>query len=209
MSRILLVDDHEIVRRGLAEIIATADDLEVGGECARADDLIAAVQRTAPDLVLLDVRMPGRDGATMCEELLRRWPDLKVVMLSAFADEDAIQRSLLAGAKGYLLKDIDALGLLGQLRAVLRGEVVLDSKVAGLVVAQMQHAAVEAGLERPTGRELEVLRAVTRGRTSREIADELFISESTVKSHIQSLMRKLNAANRAELVAEAMHHKLL
>ncbi len=209
MNRILLVDDHEIVRRGLAEIIATAGDLEVAGECARADDLMAAVQRTAPDLVLLDVRLADRDGATLCEELLRRWPNLKVVMLSAFVDEDAIQRSLLAGARGYLLKDIDAVGLLGQLRAVLRGEVVLDSKVASRVVAQMQQMAIQAATERPTGREVEVLRAVTRGLTSREIAEELIISESTVKSHIQSLMRKLNAANRAELVAEAIRLKLL
>ena len=209
MNRILLVDDHEIVRRGLAGIIETAGDLEVAGECARADALAAAVLRTVPDLVLLDVRMADRDGARLCEELLRRWPDLKVVMLSAFVDEDAIQRSLLAGARGYLLKDIDALGLLGQLRAVLRGEVVLDPKVAGSVVAQMQQMAIQAAMERPTGRELEVLRAVTRGLTSREIAEELVISESTVKSHIQSLMRKLNAANRAELVAEAMHRKLL
>lgn len=209
MSRILLVDDHEIVRRGLAEIIATADDLEVAGECARAEDLTAAVQQTEPDLVLLDVRMPGRDGATLCEELLRRSPTLKVVMLSAFVDEDAIQRSLLAGAKGYLLKDIDAVGLLAQLRAVLRGEVVLDPKVAGRVVAQMQQMAVQAAMERPTGRELEVLRGVARGLTSREIADQLVVTESTVKSHLQSLMRKLNAANRAELVAEAMRHKLL
>ena len=209
MSRILLVDDHEIVRRGLAEIIATADDLEVAGECARAEDLTAVVQQTDPDLVLLDVRMPGRDGASLCEELLRRWPEMKVVMLSAFVDEDAIQRSLLAGAKGYLLKDIDAVGLLAQLRAVLRGEVVLDPKVAGRVVAQMQQMAVQAAMERPTGRELEVLRGVARGLTSREIADELVVTESTIKSHLQSLMRKLNAANRAELVAEAMRHKLL
>jgi len=205
----LLVDDHEIVRRGLAEIIATADDLEVAGECARADDLMAAVVRASPDLVLLDVRMPGRGGAALCEELLRRWPELKVVMLSTFADEDAIQRSLLAGARGYLLKDIDAVGLLEQLRAVLRGEVVLDPKVAGSVVTQMQRMASEAAMERPTGRELEVLRAVARGLTSREIADELVIAESTVKSHVQSLMRKLNAANRAELVAEAMRRRLL
>ncbi|HUX88222.1 MAG TPA: response regulator transcription factor [Chloroflexota bacterium] len=209
MSRILLVDDHEIVRRGLAEIIATVDDLEVAGECAGADDLAAVVSRTNPDLVLLDVRMPGRGGAALCEDLLRRWPGLKVVMLSTFIDEDAIHRCLLAGARGYLLKDIDAVGLLEQLRAVLRGELVLHPQVTGQVVAQMQHMASEGGQERPTGRELEVLRAVARGLTSREVADELIIAESTVKTHIQSLMRKLNAANRAELVAEAMRRRLL
>ena len=209
MSRILLVDDHEIVRRGLAEIIATADDLEVAGECSGADDLMAVVPRTNPDLVLLDVRMPGRGGAALCEDLLRRWPALKVVMLSTFIDEDAIHRCLLAGARGYLLKDIDAVGLLEQLRAVLRGEVVLHPQVTGQVVAQMQHMASESSQERPTGRELEVLRAVARGLTSREVADELVIAESTVKTHVQSLMRKLNAANRAELVAEAMRRRLL
>lgn len=209
MSRVLLVDDHEIVRRGLAEIIATADDLEVAGECGGEEDLFARVQRTAPDLVLLDVRMPGRGGAALCEDLLQRWPSLKVVMLSTFADEDAIQRCLLAGARGYLLKDVDAAGLLQRLRAVLAGEVVLDPKIAGTVVAQMRRLAEEVGMERPTERELDVLRAVARGLTSHEIAQELVVGESTVKTHIQNLMHKLNAANRAELVAEAMRHKLL
>ena len=209
MSRVLLVDDHEIVRRGLAEIIATADDLEVAGECGGEEDLFARVQRTAPDLVLLDVRMPGRGGAALCEDLLQRWPLLKVVMLSTFADEDAIQRCLLAGARGYLLKDVDAAGLLQRLRAVLAGEVVLDPKIAGTVVAQMRRLAEEVGMERPTERELDVLRAVARGLTSHEIAQELVVGESTVKTHIQNLMHKLNAANRAELVAEAMRHKLL
>lgn len=209
MSRILLVDDHEIVRRGLAEIIATAADLDVAGECAGTDDLFAWVERTRPDLVLLDVRMPGKGGAALCEELLARWPALRVVMLSTFIDEEAIQRSLLAGARGYLLKDVDALGLLERLRAALRGEVVLDPKLAGTVVAQLRRLAAEAGMERPTERELEVLRAVARGLTSRAIAQELTLGESTVKSHLQSLMRKLNVANRAELVAQAMRHHLL
>jgi DNA-binding NarL/FixJ family response regulator len=209
MNRVLLVDDHEIVRRGLADIIATAADLGVAGECAGADDLFASVERTRPDLVLLDVRMPGKGGAALCEELLVRWPDLMVVMLSAFIDEDAIRRSLLAGARGYLLKDVDALGLLEHLRAALRGEVVLDPKLAGTVVTQMRRLAAQVGPERPTERELEVLRAVARGRTNRDIAQELVLGESTVKSHLQSIMRKLNAANRAELVAQAMRHHLL
>jgi two-component system, NarL family, response regulator DevR len=209
MNRILLVDDHEIVRRGLAEIIATAPDLELAGECAAAAELVACVERTQPDLVVLDVRMPGTSGVVLCEELLARRPDLKVLMLSTFVDEDAIQRSLLAGARGYLLKDVDAVSLLEHLRAALHGEVVLDPKIAGTVVAQMRRLAAEVGMERPTGRELEVLREVARGLTSREIAHELVVGESTIKSHVQSLMRKLNAANRAELVAEAMRHHLL
>ena len=100
MNRILLVDDHEIVRRGLAEIIATAPDLELAGECAAAGELVDRVTSTRPDLVLLDVRMPGAGGVVLCEELLARWPDLKVLMLSTFLDEDAIQRCLLAGASG-------------------------------------------------------------------------------------------------------------
>jgi two-component system response regulator DevR len=209
MNRILLVDDHEIVRRGLADIIATAADLSVAGECGAGEDLIDNVRRSQPDLVLLDVRMPNISGVVLCEELLAHWPDLKVVMLSTFVDEGAIQRCLLAGAKGYLLKDIDAPRLLEQLRAVLRGDVVLDPKIAGAVVGQMRRLAAEVGMERPTEREREVLREVARGLTSREIARDLVLGESTVKTHIQSLMRKLNASNRAELVAEAMRHHLL
>jgi DNA-binding NarL/FixJ family response regulator len=209
MNRILLVDDHEIVRRGLAEIIATAPDLELAGECGVGVELAARVTSTRPDLVLLDVRMPGAGGVVLCEELLARWPDLKVLMLSTFLDEEAIQRCLLAGACGYLLKDVDALKLLEHLRAALRGEFVLDPKITGTVVAQMRRLAADVGMERPSGRELEVLREVARGLTSREIAQRLVVGESTIKSHIQSLMRKLNAANRAELVAEAMRHHLL
>jgi two-component system, NarL family, response regulator LiaR len=209
MSRILLVDDHEIVRRGLAEIIATAPDFEVAGECGGADDLLSYVERTRPDLVLLDVRMPGPGGPALCEALLKRWPGLKVVMLSTFVDEDAIQRCLVAGAQGYLLKDVDAVGLLERLRAALQGETVLDPKITGAVVRHMRQMAQEVAFERPTERELDVLRAIAQGQTTHDIACELVVTESTVKSHVQSLMRKLNSATRAELVAEAMRHKLL
>jgi DNA-binding NarL/FixJ family response regulator len=209
MKRILLVDDHEIVRRGLADIIATAPDLAVAGECAAAEDLASCVERIRPDLVLLDVRIPNTSGVVLCETLLARWPELKVVMLSTFADDDAIQRCLLAGARGYLLKDVDALRLLEHVRTALRGEVVLDPKVAVSVVGQMRHLAAEVGMERPSERELDVLREVARGLTSREIARELVVRESTVKTHLQSLMRKLNVSNRAELVAEGMRHHLL
>jgi DNA-binding NarL/FixJ family response regulator len=209
VNRILLVDDHEIVRRGLADIISTASDLSVAGECGAEDDLMAQVEQTRPDLVLLDVRMPKTSGVAFCEALLTRWPDLKVVMLSTFTDEDAIRRSLLAGARGYLLKDIDAQKLLDQLRAALRGETVLDAKVAGTVVGQMRRLAGEITMERPTEREREVLREVAQGLTSREIARDLVLGESTVKTHIQNLMRKLNAGNRAELIASAMRHHLL
>jgi two-component system response regulator DevR len=209
MNRILLVDDHEIVRRGLADIISTAADLAVAGECGASEEVAACVERAQPDLVLLDVRMPNTSGVAVCEALLAQWPELKVVMLSTFTDEDAIQRSLLAGARGYLLKDIDARKLLQQLRAALRGEVVLDSKVAGAFVGQMRRLAAESGMERPTEREREVLAQVAHGLTNREIAIELVVGESTVKTHVQNLMRKLNASNRAELIASAMRHHLL
>jgi DNA-binding NarL/FixJ family response regulator len=209
VNRILLVDDHEIVRRGLADIISTASDLSVAAECGAEDDLMARVEQTRPDLVLLDVRMPKTSGVAFCEALLKRWPDLKVVMLSTFTDEDAIRRSLLAGAQGYLLKDIDAQKLLDQLRAALGGEIVLDAKVAGTVVGQMRRLAAEVTMDRPTEREREVLQEVARGLTSREIARDLVLGESTVKTHIQNLMRKLNAGNRAELIASAMRHHLL
>jgi DNA-binding NarL/FixJ family response regulator len=209
MNRILLVDDHEIVRRGLADIISTAADLTVAGECGANEDVTACVDRARPDLVLLDVRMPNTNGVAVCETLLAHWPELKVVMLSTFTDDDAIQRSLLAGARGYLLKDIDARKLLEQLRAALRGKVVLDPKVAGAFVGQMRRLAAEAGMDRPTDRERDVLRQVAHGLTTREIAIELVVGESTVKTHIQNLMRKLNASNRAELIASAMRHHLL
>jgi DNA-binding NarL/FixJ family response regulator len=209
MKRILLVDDHEIVRRGLADIIATSTDLAVAGECADGQDLVRSVERTQPDLVLLDVRMPNTSGVVLCERLLARWPDLKILMLSTFVDEDAIQRCLLAGARGYLLKDIDASKLLEQLHAALRGEVVLDPKVTGTLIGRMRRLADEAVMERPTEREREVLRDVARGLTSREIARDLVVGESTVKTHIQTLMRKLNASNRAELIGNAMRQHLL
>jgi two-component system response regulator DevR len=210
MNRILLVDDHEIVRRGLADIISTSSDLTVAGECGAGEDVVACVERTQPDLVLLDVRMPNTGGVAACEALLSHWPELKVVMLSTFTDEDAIQRSLLGGARGYLLKDIDARKLLEQLRAALRGEIVLDSKAAGAFVGHMRRLATETSMmERPTEREREVLREVAQGLTSREIATALVLGESTVKTHIQNLMRKLNASNRAELIASAVRHHLL
>jgi len=209
VNRILLVDDHEIVRRGLVDIIATSTDLAVAGECTGDQDLLQCVQRIQPDLVLLDVRMPETSGVVLCERILAQWPDMKVVMLSTFADEDAIQRCLLAGARGYLLKDIDGPKLLEQLRAALRGEIVLDPKAVRTVVGEMRRMAEEAIMDRPTEREREVLREVALGLTTREIARDLVLGESTIKTHIQSLMRKLNASNRAELIANAMRHHLL
>lgn len=209
MTRILLVDDHEIVRRGLADIIATAPDLEVAGECSRPEEVPDCVERLHPDLVLLDVRFPNADGAAVCEQLLARWPDLAVVMLSTFLDDDAVQRSLLAGARGYLLKDVDGPALLGRLRAAAAGETVLDPAVTSNVLAQVRRSTAGERIEPPSERELEVLRAVARGLTTQQAGLELGLAESTVKSHVQSLMRKLNAANRAELVAIAMRHELL
>ena len=206
--RVLITDDHSIVREGLTLILETADDIEVIGEAANGIEAIQLVATHLPDVVLMDLRMPGMDGLTAIEHLQRDYPQVAIVILTTYNEDDLMLRGLQAGAKGFLLKDTPRQTLLDTIQAAAKGESLLNADVMSRLMA---HMAGEGGGERPsiatpnplTERELQTLRAVANGETNRGIALQLGITERTVKAHLTSVYNKLGVDSRAAAIAIA------
>ncbi len=205
MTRVLVVDDHPVVRGGLVAWLAAQDDLDVVGEAADGLEALAQVAATAPDVVLMDLRMPRMDGVTAIERLAATHPGVKVLVLTTYDTDADIVRAVAAGATGYLLKDAPLPQLADAVRAAARGETVLAPPVAARLVSQLRAPAVEA----PTARELEVLAGVARGLTNAEIGRELFIGEATVKTHLLRVFAKLGVDDRTRAVMVAVERGLL
>lgn len=209
--RILLVDDHEVVRLGLATLLEDAPDVELVGEAGTAREALLACQRLNPDLVILDIRLPDQTGVEACREITQRWPHMKVIMLTSFADDDLISEAISAGAAGYILKQVGNEELLRAIEAVRRGEALLDPTVTHRVLRQMRQTEQlrEISAFRDlTKRELEVLVLVSQGKSNRGIARTLAVSEKTVRNHVSSLLDKLGLNNRIELATYAVKHRL-
>jgi two-component system response regulator DevR len=209
--RILVVDDHTIVRQGLRSILDLEPDFTVIGEAATPGEAVAQTARLRPDVVLLDLKLSDAapaEGLDVCATLRGRHQDVAVVVLTTFLDERLLVGALRRGASGYALKDVDGVELARIIRAVHRGESAFDSRSAQLVVRSLtgQHAPTAGVLSE---RELEVVRPVARGATNPEVARELYLSESTVKYHLRTAMRKLGARDRTELVYKASSLGLL
>src|SRR6185503_4467085 len=190
--RILVVDDHPIVRSGITSVLATQADFDVVGEAATGDEAIAGAARLEPDLVLMDLRMPGRDGVAAAAAILAVRPSTRVVVLTTYASDGEVLRAIEAGAVGYLLKDVPHDELFRALRAVARGERYLAPPVTERLMAHWQEPA-RASL---TERELEVLRCVAHGDGNKQIAASLGITEPTVKAHLVHIFDKLGVENR-------------
>jgi DNA-binding NarL/FixJ family response regulator len=205
VTRVLVVDDHPVVRGGLVAWLAAQDDLDVVGEAADGLEALAQVAATAPDVVLMDLRMPRMDGVTAIERLAATHPGVKVLVLTTYDTDADIVRAVAAGATGYLLKDAPLPQLADAVRAAARGETVLAPPVAARLVSQLRAPAVEA----PTARELEVLAGVARGLTNAEIGRELFIGEATVKTHLLRVFAKLGVDDRTRAVMVAVERGLL
>lgn len=197
--RIMLIDDHEIVRSGLKHILADDPDFAVIGEAGDGPAGVALVEALQPNVVLLDVRLPSLGGAEVCRLLAERAPRVRVLVLSAFGDNDLIYQCLLAGARGYVLKDIVHFDLKKSLKAVARGETVLDPRVARVVVDRLRGGDAPPGNVLPP-HQLTVLRLMSQGYSNREIAARLFLSENTVKGYVQEVLRRLDAKNRLDAV---------
>ena len=212
MIRVLLVDDQELVRTGLRRILHPDEGFEVAGECADGSEVPAAVARSTPDVVLMDVRMKGVDGIE-ATRLLRARPDSPpVLVLTTFDDDELLSRALRAGASGFQLKDAPAEDIIRATREVATGGAWLDPAVTGRVLAAYR-AAVPAQttddrVKELTAREAEVLRLVARGATNAEIAEQLFISEVTVKTHLGHILTKLGLRDRAAAIVFAFEHGL-
>lgn len=201
MIRVVVADDQDLVRDGLVLILGTQPDLEVVGEASDGAEAVAVVRSTRPDVVLMDLRMPHVDGIAATAQVLAFAPGTRVLVLTTFGVDEDVLAALRAGAAGYLLKDTPRSALLAAVRAVAAGEVLLDRDVLQSLVTGAAAAAVrEPRLERLTPRETEVLRAVARGLSNAEIARELFLGESTVKTHVGKLLDKLGARDRVQLV---------
>ena len=205
MIRILLVDDHPVVRHGLRGMLDAEPDLSVVGEASSGEDSVAQATALVPDLVLMDLRMPGGDGVQATGRILATLPRIKVVVLTTYETDRDILRAIEAGACGYLLKDASPAQLADAVRAAVRGETVLAPSVASTLVRQMRSPAPPA----LSARETEVLRLVARGLTNADIARQLYIAEATVKTHLLRIFNKLDVADRTAAVTTAMSHDLL
>jgi DNA-binding NarL/FixJ family response regulator len=211
--RVLLVDDQELVRAGLRGILREGFGFDVVGECADGGEVAAAVAALSPDVVLMDVRMPFVDGVQATRELRRRDDSPPVLALTTFDEEEVLAGMLRAGAAGFVLKGVPAQDLQRAVRAVAEGGAWLDPAVTGRVLAIYRSAApppaARADLDALTGREREVLALIGRGRTNGEIAAELFVSEGTVKTHVNHVFTKLRLRDRAAAVVFAFDHDLV
>lgn len=205
MITVLIADDHPMVRAGLRGMLDAEADLHVVGEAASGDEAVAAVATSKPDVVLMDLRMPGVDGVAATERIAREHPDTHVLVVTTYDTDSDILRAIEAGADGYLLKDVTRIALVDAIHAAARGETVLAPAIARQVV----HRARQP--ERPglSARELEVLAAVARGLTNAAIGRELHISEATVKTHLLRTFAKLDVSDRTAAVTTAMSHGLL
>lgn len=199
--RVLLVDDHPVVRAGLAGMLGAEADISVVGEAGDGSEAVTAAQALRPDVVLMDLRMPGLDGAAATEAILRAVPDTRVLVLTTYDSDNDIVRAVEAGATGYLLKDTPRARLTEAIRAASRGETVLAPPVAARLVRRIQSPSAD----RPvlTTRETQVLAAVARGLSNSEVGHELFIGEATVKTHLIRIFGKLGVDDRTAAVTRA------
>jgi two-component system response regulator DevR len=201
--RILIVDDHEMVREGLIAMLRPEPDFEVVGHTGSGAAVADLVERSRPDVVLLDARLPDVSGVEVCRRLGRSHPDVAVVILTTYTDTGLVQECLLAGARGYVVKDVERFGLKESIRAVHRGQAVLAPQVAGQVIEHMRRPPPEGGRLALNASQVAILRLIRRGHSNREIAAEVHLSENTVKTHIQEIFRKLGVRNRVEAAIEA------
>jgi two-component system, NarL family, response regulator DevR len=197
--RVFLVDDHEVVRRGVADILSTDPGITVIGEAKNAAEAMSRVPALRPDVVVLDVRLPDGDGVTVCRDLRAQMPDLGVVMLTSYSDDEALFQAILAGASGYLLKQILGQDLVTAVRTVADGGSLLDPAATSAVLARMRRAVEPAGpLAGLSDQERTVLDLIGEGLTNRQIGERMFLAEKTVKNHVSHLLAKLGMERRTQ-----------
>lgn len=209
--RLLLVDDHKVVRLGLRTLLESEPDLEVIAEATSAAEAVQMAGQLRPDIVLMDIRLPGQNGIAACRQIRQKWPEVQVLMLTSFADEELVMEAIEAGAAGYVLKQLDTNELLRAVRMVGQGDAVLDPAVTRQVLAGVRQARQDsqaAAFKDLSERELEVLALVAEGKTNNEIADLLILSEKTVRNHVSVILSKLGMTNRIEAATFAVRHNI-
>jgi two-component system, NarL family, response regulator DevR len=207
--RVMLVDDHEIVRDGIRAVLDAQDDIVVTSEAGSVREAIDEADRTRPDVVVMDVRLSDGSGIEATREIRAKHPNTRVLMLTSFADDEALFASIMAGASGYVLKQVKSGDLLRAIRAVGKGESLLDPAVTSSVLDRLRkgkHLLKDEKLARLSPQEERILVQVADGRTNREIGEELHLAEKTVKNYVSSILSKLEVARRAEAAAYLARH---
>ncbi|MFB3160675.1 response regulator transcription factor [Neobacillus sp. 179-J 1A1 HS] len=209
--RILITDDHHVVRRGLAFFLKTQKDIEIIGEAGNGREAVELTRTLKPDLVLMDLVMPEMDGIQATKIIKSEMPDIKIMMLTSFSDQDHVIPALEAGASGYQLKDIEPDELIHCIRKIMSGENQLHPKATSHLLANLSNKENKERnlLEQLTKRELDVLKEIARGKSNKEIASTLFITEKTVKTHVSNLLAKLEVADRTQAALFAVKNQLV
>ena len=207
--RVLLCDDHELVRLGLRRLLENEADVEVVGEAGSADAAVEAVARLEPNVVVMDVRMPGRSGIEACRDIRSAHPEAHVLMLTSFADDEALFTSIMAGASGYVLKQVHGGDLVGAIRQVAAGHSLLDPQVTERVLARLRGEVVTPGdiINDLTPQERKILALVAEGMTNRQIAERVHLADKTVKNYVSNILMKLGLERRAEVAAFVARRK--
>lgn len=207
MIRLLIVDDHEMVREGLKAMLVAEPDFAIVGEAATAAQAFTQVEQLHPDIILLDIRLPDMSGIEVCRRVTEQYPNSAVIILTTFTDEALVAQCVQAGARGYIVKDIERFDLKRSIRAVARGEAAIDSKAAVAVLAQLRRTQTVSSQPAPEAlspQQIVILRLVAQGLSSREIATQLYLSENTVKGYVQEILHRLGVKNRTEAVMVAV-----
>ena len=202
--RVFLLDDHEVVRRGVADLLGMEDDIEVVGEASTAEQAVGRILATSPDVAILDVQLPDGSGVEVCREVRSARPELACLMLTSFAEDEALFEAIMAGASGFVLKQVKGSDLLDSVRRVAAGESLLDPRVTARVLERIRRAPEEdERLKGLTPQEKRILALLAEGKTNRQIADEMYLAEKTVKNYVSNLLSKMGMSRRTEAAVYA------
>jgi DNA-binding NarL/FixJ family response regulator len=202
--RVFLLDDHEVVRRGVRELLEAEDDIEVVGEAGTAEEAHGRIPATSPDVAILDVRLPDGNGVEVCRDVRSARPELRCIMLTSFADDEALFDAIMAGADGYVLKQVKGADLVDAVRRVASGQSLLDPSVTAKVLERLRRGPEEdARLRDLTDQERRILALLAEGKTNRQIGEEMYLAEKTVKNYVSNLLAKMGMSRRTEAAVYA------
>jgi DNA-binding NarL/FixJ family response regulator len=201
--RVFLLDDHEVVRRGLKELLEAEGDIEVVGEAGTAEEALGRIPPTKPDVAVLDVRLPDGDGVEVCRTIRSAHPEIACLMLTSFADDEALMAAIMAGAAGYVLKQVRGSDLVDGVRRVGRGESLLEPAVTRRLFERLRTQPAEDELSALTEQEKRILELIAEGLTNRQIGERMYLAEKTVKNYVSNLLSKLGMERRTEAAADA------